>query len=285
MLTYWLFRFSHGVLAFLPPSLARAIILRLSQVVYYFHPRARRAVRSNLRRALGPGASRKELKKTSRAVFENAGLNYLDLLRLPYYDIGSLERSFTTYGWAHLEEALARGKGVVLATAHLGNPDLVAQPLVARLGKLTVLVEPMQPAALFRFVNGLRQSHGLTCLPVGMASLKEALQSLRRGEVVVVACDRNLGNGGQMVRFLGEETRLPAGAVELAMRTGAALVPAVCLRQRDGRFAAYFEAPVPLLNGGDAKETLGRNLERVMSVLEKHVRQHPEQWALLWPLW
>ena len=109
------------------------------------------------------------------------------------------------------------------------------------------------------------------------------IQSLHRGEVVLFACDRDFAKDGLITNFFGEETTMPAGAVRIAMRTGAAIVPAFNLRRGDGRYDVYFEPAIEIVPGGD--EAVLSNIDRIVSVMEKYIRKCPEQWVVLSPIW
>ncbi len=58
------------------------------------------------------------------------------------------------------------------------------------------------------------------------------MQSLRRGEAILIACDRDIKGKGITSAFFGEKTMLPTVAVKIAMRTGAVVVP--IFNRRDG---------------------------------------------------
>ena len=102
---------------------------------------------------------------------------------------------------------------------------------------------------------------------------------------MVILCDRDIQGNGLSTRFFGEETTLPSGAVALALRTGAVIVPAFNVRGNNGRFDLYFEAPLSLVDNGNRQMGVQTNLANLIAVIEKYIRQHPEQWAVLEPIW
>ena len=171
----------------------------------------------------------------------------------------------------------------MLITAHQGSFDMAAQILALRSVKTTVLLEDLDPPALFDHVATLRGSKGLTCKPARPGVLRDVIQSLHRGEAVLLACDRDLGKDGMRLSFFGDETSLPSGAVRIAMRTGAAIVPAFNLRRQDGFYDVYFEPAVEVIQGGD--EAIATNMKKIIDVMEKFIRLDPEQWVVLGPIW
>ena len=285
MWRYYCFRTADLTLSFLPVHVGYFVARLVADVIYLLAVRSRKRVSANMRHVLGTGADKGRLRRAVRAIFRNTAKNYFDLIRLPRLTVDDLKKGVTIDGWHHLEKALSKRKGVILATAHLGSFDLAAQALVARSVKLAALVEPLQPAPLFRHVTNLRESKGLTCFPVGFGALKRSMLSLRRGEVVVILCDRNVTGKGLKVKFFGEETTLPVGAIALALRTGAAMIPAFSVRQTNNQLGLYIEPPLSLVSTGSHRVCVRTNLEKLIVIIEKYIRRYPEQWTTLEPVW
>ncbi len=87
------------------------------------------------------------------------------------------------------------------------------------------------------------------------------------------------------VNFFGEETSLPLGAVNLALRTGAAIVPIFSVRKSGNRFAIYIEPPLRLVNTGNRGHSVRANLEKLVAIMERYIRQYPEQLVMREPIW
>ncbi|HLE82333.1 MAG TPA: lysophospholipid acyltransferase family protein, partial [Dehalococcoidia bacterium] len=217
--------------------------------------------------------------------FRNAAKNYFDLFRLPRLPASRVEEVLTIHHWERLEGALAEGRGVVLATAHFGNFDLVGQVLAGRSYRVTALAEPLEPPRLFRLVTNLRNCQGLAFEPVGPAALRSVVRALRRGEIVGLACDRDLQGNGMKLPFFGEEARLPAGAIYLALKTGAPVVPAFVVRRPNNTFAAFVEEPINLDGAEDEAQTVRQGTAKMASLLEKYIGRYPDQWVVFEPIW
>ena len=76
---------------------------------------------------------------------------------------------------------------------------------------------------------------------------------------------------------------MPAEAIKIAMRTGAAVVPVFNNRRSDGNYNVYIEPEVDMLRNGNG--SLEHNMEKVAHVMEKYIRRFPEQWVVLEPIW
>lgn len=271
-----------------PRALGYWVASLLGQLAYFLAPKPRQAVRANLYHVLGEGTPPDQLTKAARAVFANGARNYFDLLRLSRFDPESLDRQLTIHDLEHLTEAVNSSHGVVLITAHMGNLDVVGQVLHRLYPSMEgiIPVEPIRPEPLLRLVTRLRAGHGVPFTPLGLSTLKQALGLLRRGGLVAMAVDRDIQGTGVQVPFFGRETSMPVGALELARRTGAVVVPAFAVREKDNRFTVYVEPPLALeWNGPTAEETLRSNLGKLVSLLERYLRRYPEQWVVFQPIW
>ena len=78
---------------------------------------------------------------------------------------------------------------------------------------------------------------------------------------------------------------LPAGPVTLALRLGAPLVPVRTERLSDNRALVVVYPPVVLTRSGDLARDVQVGTQQVAHILEEMIRQTPEQWILLQPVW
>jgi len=282
-LGYYLYRLA-GVLApRISPALGYRLAERAGDLLYHLSP-ARVHVRDNMRHILGPEANPAEVECRVRLVFHYMVKNYYDLFRLPTLDAADIFSLVKVEGYEHLEAALARGKGVVLTSAHFGNIDVVSQYLAFRGVPVVCPVEHVRPEKLFQYLRNLRMSKGIRLIPVD-GPLLELFRALRRGEVVGVVADRDPTNSGIVVDFFGAPARLPDGPVRLSLHSGAPLVAAFCNRLPDNSFFVRVEPPLELEKSGDRERDVQVGMEQVVRILERYIGERPEQWVLSVPVW
>lgn len=247
--------------------------------------RRRKNVTGNLKQVLGVNEDNRMLKEKTREVFRNAARNYFDLTRVSTMRKDSLDKKTTIHGWQHLVQARSRGKGVILATAHLGNFELGAQAVVNRGIEMTILVEEFSANPILEIIAKLRQRKGVRILPVTMRGLKDVYHALIHGGTVTIVCDRDILGNGINLKFFGEDITLPFGAVSLAQRTGAALIPIFSIRNPHELTSIYIESPLELVDHDNREESLRINTEKLAVIMEKYIRRYPEQWAIIEPFW
>lgn len=284
MLEYLVFRFLSLLAPRIPPRLAYRLCDPIGDLAWLLLPARRRTVRANLEAILGSDAS--DIDRRARQVFREGARYYYDTFLAPALSDTELERLITVEGWENLERALQQGRGVVMVTAHLGSPSLVAQILGVRKRKIVVVVEPVRPPQLFDLMSRARATRGeIRILPLGPDTTKELSEALRRNEIVGLVADRDVAGNGVPVRFFGRETSMPVGPVMLSIRSGAPLITAFAYRVEGGRFLACIDPPLEIERTGNLREDLCRNTQRVAAVLEAAIRRSPEQWAVFEPIW
>jgi KDO2-lipid IV(A) lauroyltransferase len=278
LVTYWL-------LGRLPRRITYGIARLVADVVFVLRADIRRHVEANMRQVLGPEASQSSVRGAAREAVRNAGRYYADLIGLPRMDLRRFcEHRLTVEGLHHLQKTLAEGRGAVLASAHFGNPEIVVQALAIGI-RVLALVEPLEPPQLLRLTQRLRSAHGHTYLPVNLSGVKVALRYLRKGGTVAVLIDRGIQRHGVSVPLCGRPAAMPTGAVRMALRTGADLIPSFVHREPGFRYHAYMGPPLSLVRTGDEQEDLRINTGNLLIRFEEHLRSDPGQWAILYPVW
>jgi len=287
MWKYLLFLFSVHVLGRLPTRVLYGLTDLGAELAYIVSSRVRQNVWDNMRHVMGPDTPKGELRRAARQVFRNSARYYADLIRRPHLNIQRFfERQLVYHGFdEHLVPALKEGRGVVMASGHFGNAELVVQGLLPLGVRALALTEPLNPPALSRLVDRLRSAAGHAFLPVSLTNVKAALRYLRAGGLVALMCDRDIEGRSIRVPFCDAPASMPVGAVELAMRTGAAIVPTFAHRRNGNRYEVFVEPPLELTRTGDHRADLEANVSRLLKRFEPHLRADPGQWTVLEPVW
>jgi KDO2-lipid IV(A) lauroyltransferase len=246
----------------------------------------KRILSRNMRHVLGPDADEAEVQGHVRQACVNIAKGHYDLFRVNRLSVDEIRDMTRLEGREHVDEALARGKGVILISAHLGNVDLLGQLPVAYGIPLTAPIQHVQPERLFQYTLKLRMSHGVRLIPAD-GPLMEMFRALRRGEIIALPCDRGIADNTREIDFFGEPARLPEGPVRVALRTGAALIPVFGLRLPDDTFLVRIEPELKLAQTGDLEADVEAGMAQIVALLERYISEHPEQWlvaANIWPL-
>lgn len=197
----------------------------------------RRAVRQNLRLALGHRSPSREARDVART-FVNFARCLAEGLAVERPEIGAARSR--VLGMANLREALALRKGVVLVTAHVGPWDAAARLLVKDVCVPVKLVMAKEPDPVARKLQDrLRARTGVEVVHVGDSALDSlpVLRHLKAGGVVALQIDRSLpGARAVGVRLFDDDFRFPEGPFRLAALSGA---PVLSVFARRRGFADY----------------------------------------------
>ena len=287
MWKYFLFLIAIQTIGRLPLGFGYALAELAGRLAYRLVSGNRRNVISNLRRVMGAEAPEREVQAAARKVFVNVAKYYVDLVRMPHMNLDDFyRRRFRYYGFdEYLLTAVAEGKGVIVLSGHMGNPELAVQGMLPRGVKAFALTEPLQPPRLSRLVDRLRASKGNVFAPVGFAGVKRVIQTIRAGGVVALMGDRDIEGPRASLPFFGEEALMPVGPIEVALRTGAPLLPCFTIRTRGGNIEAFVEERLELQWTGDMEADARAGALLFLQRLERRLREHPDQWVVLESIW
>jgi KDO2-lipid IV(A) lauroyltransferase len=256
----------------------------LGALIYWLVPARRRLGERNMRQVLGPEASPAAVRARTIEASRTMALNYYEMFHMPAYSRESIRARMQIDGVQHIDGALARGRGVVLASLHLGNFEtLVHVPSLYPYMRFMMLVEKMQNKGMLRIISELRGTMGVDI--VSTDELRRLVRRLKENGVVALACDRDVTGSGALVDFFGRPARLPDGPVRLAARAGAALIPATGWREAGGGFRVHIAPPLDLASTGDADADACVNQRRLVAWLEQTIRERPGKWMAFYPVW
>lgn len=259
MLTHLGYRIAVALALVLPGPLAEGLATLVARVAFACRVPARSVLEANLERLLpGTGAGRR--RRLARGAFESFARSLAGFLRGPAGRAG-----VRVAGQRHLEAALESGRGVIVLSAHLGDWEEGAAELAARGCPLHLAARPQSHPRVAALFSDRRSIAGVRALPPG-ALLAPASRVLRRGGWVALMADRGAAFGGASVC---------AWAAALARRTGALVLPAVCVHEPGGGHRLIVEAPLEpaACRDGAFRRTLDRWLAR-----------WPDQWAAFEPV-
>lgn len=180
-------------------------------------------------------------------------------------------------GWSIVEERLARGKGLIFVSGHLGNWELGGSYTAARGVPLQVVVRGMANPLFDRYLTATRERIGMGVVN-DAAAVRRVPRTLRAGGAVAFLVDQGVaGLASTYVRFFGRWAKTPRGPAVFALRLGAPVVFGVSLRQPNGKYVLSFE-PIETERTGNVEADVDRIVERYTAVLEGWVRRAPDQY-------
>lgn len=271
----------------LPPKVGDWLCRRGGDAAFFLAPKRRRITTENMAGAIGRPPTDPEARRLAQESFRNYGSYLYETVRYSHISTQEMLAAVTAHDVHYLEEALARGKGVIFVSAHFGSAEMAAVTVANRVAPMTIAGTALEPPELMAKIIRQRAERGVR-LSVYASAARDVLMALKRNETVGFLVDLGPtwnGNGKTEVEFFGRKTHFPAGVALLAMRTGAAIVPGYAVTRADGGADAYaLPAIIPLSTGNkdaDAQECM----QRVAWALEVFIAKNPEQWFIFRPMW
>jgi KDO2-lipid IV(A) lauroyltransferase len=286
-LIVWMHVAATFLMRYVPVDIAHALVGWLTPVALVFAPQHVRHAMANMRQVLGPSADPGQVRRLTLAAFKNYARYMVDLMRLASVEPRDLVKDVVLDGWEHVERAYTHGRGVVVVGGHVGSWDLGAAVWVSLGLGVSTLAERLEPPEWNARVQRIRERIGMKAILVD-DSPRKMLEPLRQGQALAVLVDRPLsGDRGIPVTFFGRTAYVPAGAATLALRAGAAILPAAIVRRPHERgYVAHFGEPLLATPGRHhSPEEVQATMQRIMTWLEGIVRRYPDQWYMFRPMW
>ena len=268
-----------AIIAGMPAWLGYFLADLLADAHYRFFPERRHAALANLA-VIMPRASRSDRVRIVKRMMGSYNRMMFEFFRLPHLSRQELLSSVEVVGKEHLEKAFERGRGVILASSHIGNWELAAV-MVAQWGYTLHAVAGVQ---LGRWLSGaVRESKSeLSIVTVSPEDgFRKLLRALDHNDPIALVVDGDIYSHGMPVEFFGREYNFPAGPGVLAQRTGAQIICGYCERVSPGRFRIVME---PALDPTAFASTALLN-QAVAGTVERHIREHLDQWCIFRTMW
>ncbi|HEV7192869.1 MAG TPA: phosphatidylinositol mannoside acyltransferase [Jatrophihabitantaceae bacterium] len=246
-------------------------------------------LRKNLRRVVGPEVSELRLDQLVGDALRSYSRYWLETFRLPKMDHGAIARTAErgTHGSEHIDAAIERGKGVIIALPHMGNWDVAALWLIHHGLPFTTVAERLKPESLYDRFVAYREGLGMEVLPLtgGARPPAEVLaERLAANRAICLLADRDLSRNGIEVQFFGEAAKMPGGPALLAARTGAALLPISLWFTADGGWGQRIGAPIELPQAR-LTEQVAAGTQALADAFAVEIAAHPVDWHMLQRLW
>lgn len=245
---------------------------------YIFQFRVAEAKR-RIRYVLGNDLPKKEINRTAWISWRNIVFNAVEMLRITkatpewvasHYDA----EPFLAKVKAHADT----GAGGVIAGPHMGNWELASVPCSQRkLPFFSIAAQQKNPLANDYF-NKMRVSTGIGILTRGGSTMKSVIDNLKAGKLLVILPDSRMRTPDLEIPFLGGTANLGKGMAYFAKKTNTPIFPCFCTRIGWTKHKIQtFDTITPDKNL-DRHEDIIRMTIAVANMIDKAIREQPEQW-------
>ena len=283
---YWLWRIAASLAQRVPLWLLYPAAIAIGEIGYLAWGAKRRIAKENFAVVLDRPIDDREVARVARRSFRNFAKYVVEIMRFPKLSPDDFERLVVVEGWEHLRRATALGRGLIFVSIHFGNFELGGARIADEI-PLNVIADDLANQRLMDLLIGNRAHKNINIhSPSGAA--RKVLRALRRNEMVGLMMDlgpRTLAFDNVRASFFGMPTMFPAIAANLARVSGAPIVVAAVVRERDNTFRGMALAPIFVDRTAQAAQEIERATQAIARGLEEFVRRWPDQWYIFRPMW
>jgi len=240
----------------------------------------------NLRSVFAHEKSEREIRQIAKDVFRNIGITATECLSLRKLTKKKILKLVKEKNFSTIKRVLSEGKGIIVITSHLGNWEISSVYGVATGYDVTVIARRIYYPYYNKFLVRLRSSKSVkTLYRDDKRVIRKSLEVLKSGGILGIAPDQDVDSvDGVFVDFFGKKAYTPTGPVNLAMLSGAPMVPAFTVR-KNGRLHLFVEEPIYVEKGSNKKESIIKYTQKWSDVVEKYIRMYPSQWMWMHRRW
>jgi len=280
---YYFYRIGQSLALLLPLPLAYALADVVADIYCFFAAGDRRAVKDNLA-VIFPHMAEKEMLQTQRNMTRNFAKYLVEFFRFSKIDLAYIKKNVTLKNLSYLQDALAKGKGAILLTAHMGNWELGAVALgLLKFPILAVALEHKDARVNHLFVTQ-RQEKGIVVVPLGKAAL-QCLKRIKQNMAIALVGDRDFTEKGIVLDFFGKPAIFPEGPAVFSLLTGAPVIPCFVLRNKGNSFTFTFESPLSFTPTGNKEKDKTGIITTYKKLFEDYIRAYPDQWLMFRKFW
>lgn len=217
-------------------------------------------------------------------MYRHLGTLLIESLRLSRMPPSALAEEVDFSGIEKVRQILSQGRGLIVLTAHVGNFELLAMMSAWKGLPLTAIVKELKPKWLNAWWCETRERFGLKMLP-RRGSYRACRAVLKANGILGFILDQNMKRDhGIFVNYFGRSACTSPGLAILSAQAQAPVLPAFLLRLHDGRHRLHLLDPLPPPSGTD-HASIRQATQNYTMIIERFVREHPEQWIWLHRRW
>ncbi len=281
---YILVRALNKILSVVPINASLWLGRRIGDLVFFFNKERRLIAYANLKSAFGSEKTPEELRQITKRVYRNMVQTFVEVLNLTKINRKYVDKYVEVVNMERIRNAAKSGRGTILLTAHFGDWELSSLVSSVEGFPILVLVREQKMRRLNELLNQLRESNGCKVIRKGM-DVKNILKALYGKNIVGILSDQDAGKKGVFVDFFGRPTSYHSGPFDIAKHTDSLILPNFIVRTGGPYHKLYLEEYIDFQEFQQGPADIKENIQRFAKLLERYIRQYPDQWLWLHKRW
>lgn len=281
-MVYWFVILLSRLVCMMPFGMRRMFAHGLGLLCWALVPKRRRELAiNNIIKSLT--VDREEASAIAKASVIRFGRMIMEVLYFPRITRDTVGQISHFSGREHLEKALSCGRGVILATAHSGNWELLGHILALTGFPIVGVAQKQTNEDLNRFINEYRSMSGMHI--TYKTGVREMIRLLNEGKIIGLLMDQDSDDDGIFVEFFGRPASTAPGAAALARLREAPIVPVFITENGDGTHTVIVRPMIWVERTAQREQDLKVTTQILTSVIEQHIREYPTDWFWLHNRW
>lgn len=271
------------MLRLLPRIIALRLGEQLGRLAVHLIPSRRKLAEENIRLAY-PDMSETAVRDLCRRTFRHLGISVAEMIRIDMFTENDLDKYFTIEGLENLEKARDMGRGVLLATGHVGFWEVGTFFLPVLGFPCAFVAKKTKNPYINDYVVKMREHSGGQVIDAKKGA-RQIVKSLMDGSCVAVLIDHHIRKSEAVqVPFFGRPAWTTPIITQIAMKRDIPVVPIFVYRTADFRYRTVISEPI-LLEGEVTDENVTSNTALLTRIIEDAIRVEPSQWFWVHTRW
>lgn len=285
MLSYYIVKLFSRLMCVSPKFIRNLVAKFLGSVAVLAVPRWRMDMaEANIRECLGVGEER--AKQIAADSLHRFGRMVVEVMRFPLLNPQNIDQQVQVEGLEHLEAAYKQDKGVIMATGHYGNWELLGATVALHGYPMLSITRKQNNSYMDKFINEYRQMVGQkVAYNRGESGLLAISRMLREKHLLGVLYDQDTNDDGVEINLFGKKSIIPLGAAALSRIYGSPILPIFLHNNDDGTCTAKIYPPLYMPKTRDKDNDLYTVTSKMVTILEHEIIAHPEMWFWVHDRW
>lgn len=285
MLSYYIVKFFSWLMCVSPKFIRNATAKFLGSVAVLAVPKWRMEMAAaNIRECLGVGDER--ARQIAADSLHRFGRMIVEVMRFPLLNPQNIDQNVKVEGLEYLEAAYKQDKGVIMATGHYGNWELLGATVALHGYPMLSITRKQNNSHMDKFINEYRQMVGQkVAYNRGESGLLAISRMLREKHLLGVLYDQDTNDDGVEINLFGKKSIIPLGAAALSRIYGSPILPIFLHNNDDGTCTAKIYPPLYTPKTRDKDKDLYTVTSQMVTILEHEIINHPEMWFWVHDRW
>ena len=285
MLGYYIVKLFSKLMCISPRFVRNLLAHFLGSVAVLVVPRWRmQMAEANIRECLG--VSDERAKQIAADSLHRFGRMVIEVMRFPLRNEKTIHEQVQVEGLEYLEAAYAEGKGVIMATGHYGNWELLGATVALHGYPMLSITRKQNNSHMDKAINEFREMVGQqVTYNRGKHGLLAISRMLKEKNLLGVLFDQDTNDDGVELDLFGKRSIIPMGAAALSRIYGSPILPIFMHNNDDGTCCAKIYPPLYTQKTGDKQRDFYQVTRKLVDILEMEIINHPEMWFWVHDRW